>query len=474
MAASGHGRTASASKEGIVMTGSMLALTLGCCLQNPAVLGDRPQVLLNLERYRNNLRTAHIDFSTLDIIRDPRVYGPEQQRFFKHRTCRLSGRDIIWVDRGDEEGVVGRTVSGAPNPSRTNPVHVLRRGDGTWEHQEQTDRATTYDSDMPGMAPDLRALGTMYGPTVYDVADTLWRDPVPQPSPRTYEATAQDGLHIVTAKSDVGTIKWWIDPKRGWAPTRVALFRDGRVFSESRSVLKQFEGVWFPETVQYFAKGYKDGREPYKTVRVYSASWNDPEHPQHFTPEAIGIQKGMILRKKDSYGQELCSGFYNGQAFATPEEYAAQRKLASLAETVARGAELTEEEKWDLLTRDQNMFISHWEAYTAQFIQRYRLNSEQSDKGWAVLKSCQERANKYLSRHKAEFGEVQKEIGVLRDSASSEKTRRLAVSHERRRRLMQPIDDIFENQLKPRLDKLPTRAQRAAAEANAATQPAKP
>ena len=35
---------------------------------------------------------------------------------------------------------------------------------------------------------------------------------------------------------------------------------------------------------------------------------------------------------------------------------------------------------------------------------------------------------------------------------------------ERVRELRAPIDRIFEEQLKPRLDKLPTRAQRAAAE----------
>jgi len=51
---------------------------------------------------------------------------------------------------------------------------------------------------------------------------------------------------------------------------------------------------------------------------------------------------------------------------------------------------------------------------------------------------------------------------------------RAAAINELASKLAQPLEEIFERQLKPRLETLPTRKQRAAAEGSPETQPPRP
>lgn len=81
--------------------------------------------------------------------------------------------------------------------------------------------------------------------------------------------------------------------------------------------------------------------------------------------------------------------------------------------------------------------LTDWEQYTLDFIQRYRLDDEQSQKALAVLKECQQR------RHAIE-----------------------ALYKQRQDRKNEHIEWIFREVLKPRLKKLPTRRQRAEAESS--------
>ena len=97
-----------------------------------------------------------------------------------------------------------------------------------------------------------------------------------------------------------------------------------------------------------------------------------------------------------------------------------------------------------------------WTIYTEQFIERYQLNEEQKQKAFTILRHQQEARDRYLRRKSDEMAHVTK----LLTEAETEEER--AASLEAYQRLNAPVDRIFE-QLKERLDTLPTRAQRKAA-----------
>lgn len=97
-----------------------------------------------------------------------------------------------------------------------------------------------------------------------------------------------------------------------------------------------------------------------------------------------------------------------------------------------------------------------WTIYTERFIKRYQLNDEQKQKAFTILRHQQEARDRYLHRKAEEMAGVTK----LLTEAETEEAR--AASLEAYNRLNAPVDRIFQ-QLKDRLDTLPTRAQRKAA-----------
>jgi hypothetical protein len=116
-------------------------------------------------------------------------------------------------------------------------------------------------------------------------------------------------------------------------------------------------------------------------------------------------------------------------------------------------------------------FESQWEKYVREFIEKYKLNDEQSQKAYAVLEDCEAQANRYVQGRKGQIEQYDKQIEELKSSKDKEKSKKIAELTEKRNQLMSPIDRVFEKQLKPRLEKLPTRAQRRAAEAAAKKKP---
>jgi hypothetical protein len=97
-----------------------------------------------------------------------------------------------------------------------------------------------------------------------------------------------------------------------------------------------------------------------------------------------------------------------------------------------------------------------WTIYTEQFIERYELNDEQKQKAFTFLQRQQEARDRYLRRSADEMARVTK----LLTEAETEEAR--TASLEAYQRLNAPVDHLFE-QLKERLETLPTRAQRKAA-----------
>jgi cell division septum initiation protein DivIVA len=111
-------------------------------------------------------------------------------------------------------------------------------------------------------------------------------------------------------------------------------------------------------------------------------------------------------------------------------------------------------------------FESQWEAYVREFIQKYQLDEAQTQRANSILKDCQEQARRVFDKHKDDLERIDKKLQSLAETKEGpDKLKELNELNQQRAKLLAPIDEIFERQLKPRLDKLPTRAQRQAAEA---------
>ncbi len=109
-------------------------------------------------------------------------------------------------------------------------------------------------------------------------------------------------------------------------------------------------------------------------------------------------------------------------------------------------------------------FESQWDKYVEDFIAKYKLDSAQQQKARTILKECKDQAHRYLKGKKGSIERLDKLAEQLKKSKDKDKAKKLAEIEAQKRKLREPIDRIFERQLKPRLERLPTRAQRKAAE----------
>ncbi|MFQ5806826.1 MAG: hypothetical protein ACE5I3_10290 [Phycisphaerae bacterium] len=449
---------------------------------------QRPEALEKLEAYRAALQTGRVEWSIIDQVLD--VYAGET----RFRTSKFAGNDHILIERGNEEGVVVRTEDGAPSTvGGKRPVYILETGEQFWYRPEDPLQGATVYRQAPEVRDDIRSLGAAAGMARLDIHDLLWRDFAPNPSAWKFEEGHEADLHVVTVQKSAGTRTYWLDPERGWSPVRVRNEHDKYGWSESRSSLTKFDGVWFPEVVEIFSSRYKDGREPEKIIQVYSATFNRREHPQPLTPGDIGMEVGMDVRVRGADMELETFGKWDGEKVASFEEFADRLQKGELTEgpnftraVVQAEAKLTQQRlaaaradghvvavwtgpmtveqarKALLLTPSQ--FESLWEAYTKAFIKTYKLNEEQTQKALSILKSCQQQAHAHVSAHKSDFDRLDHGVKALTKLKGEQRAKAEAEIRRERERLLKPLNDVFEQQLKPRLDKLPTRAQRKAGE----------
>lgn len=104
-------------------------------------------------------------------------------------------------------------------------------------------------------------------------------------------------------------------------------------------------------------------------------------------------------------------------------------------------------------------FASEWERYVQEFIRKYALDDGQQQAAMKILRDCQDQANRYYQARKTQIEEAG--TAAANPAKPGEKT---AANKLDQAKLLEPISRIFEKQLKPRLEKIPTRAQRQAAE----------
>ena len=135
--------------------------------------------------------------------------------------------------------------------------------------------------------------------------------------------------------------------------------------------------------------------------------------------------------------------------------------------TPAQKAEMRADSRARMIRHYLHPHETLWERYVRGFIKRYRLNDQQSQKAWLLLLECQRRADALISRDRKKLVPLVNALLAAREAKDQQKVDRLSREF---RRLRKPVDDLFSKRLKPGLERLPTRAQRKAAEARARTE----
>ena len=433
----------------------------------------KPSALLAMEQARNAIVSGRVEWSILPNG------APEARRAF---VCRYAANgDTIFEERGDREGWTVTTPS--QGGVTKYPQVFMRNDDGLWYYQE-TSLGCSWWKNKPPHRPwpehfirpvkDVRWVGTSLGKNSLDANvgfAAVWDDK--HHKVVSWDQQELGERYLVTAYYDSGAVATWeINPDRGWNVER-ATFDVGPIHQEVLCNLKQYGNVWLPETTDYRLNG-----ETTATVRIESASLNQPGDAKQFTLTDIGMEAGMDISCQDSAEERAKRPTWNGDEVCSSDTWMADVKsgkrqwgprLMKLirGEPVERPYETEEQRRRRLLARAKmgvrsalNRHQCLWSKYVADFIERHELNEDQTHKAQAILSDCQAKAEQKTMHLRMRCAPLLTELDA-RGELKPDQQRRLDGLLGSVR---EAVDKIFTTQLKPRLERLPTRAQKEAAE----------
>lgn len=443
------------------------SLTLLAIADAPPATPEPPDALRRLDLGRKAIQTAQLDYRrTRWLRRDPDLADPNaltQWQAVSNYSLSKAGDDLLLVNRGDDEGVLLRDTHGARSILPQGVRRYVRDAGRLWAAEDGQRIANAFTADkVNNFMLDPRAIGVQASVWYTPLEDALYRDVRLNPPPRQYTESTEGDLRVVTAEAGNEVTRWWIDPRKGWNAVRVTFDRDGAQLAEARMTLREFDGIWFPAHCHYFVKGWKDGKEPVETLEIRSATFNRPDHARDFSPADIGVEVGTTLEQKDNDLTVVATGFYDGREFVEMQEYLRRRK----AETVSGAPDMAA--KAAALCEKNERWASDWERYVREFIARYQLDDAQQERAWLILRECQDRAERAMAKRKDTLDKALARLNAARAATEPERRGEIGALAELLDKLLQPLDAIFEEQLKPNLEKLPTRRQRAATQPAAA------
>lgn len=438
-------------------------------------LADQPpRALVELEQARSRIRHADITWERTDYRNSfvPGVAKSYRSAYSEHEVAYFADGTI--GDDTTPPGITGWTADG--DPVLESRYAHLTTATARWALETDHLTGTKWDDPRPDdRDQDVRLIGMMPQPILdADPATLLSR--LGEGHRREYHETIIDGLHVVECAfpGDQSKYVWYIDPAKGWNCVRSQAIVNGAVIAESVADYQSADGkVWFPTAVDYFGSSM----EPLVHIEVSSAKINTPDLPKTLTPEFIGFGSCMqvIHVAPDGKTGDIMKYVADGR-LATLSEYS--QLLADGKTTVdprivefdkkhkeISAAQRSSEEALERAAKAKLTAIpaDEWEAYTRDFINRFRLDTDQSQKAMLILLQCQQRRDAYLKSRERDFADLGRRLVLASDKEKTTVKERIEI-------LRRPVEEIFERQLKPRLDKLPTRKQRDAVE-HPATQP---
>ncbi|RMF83631.1 MAG: hypothetical protein D6744_04330 [Planctomycetota bacterium] len=449
---------------------------------------DKPPALVAMEEARKAI-TGRIEWQALP--------GGDAEKALSFVSRIAKNGDEIFEHRGDPEGWTLFTGQGALGISKYPQIYMRNR-EGYWYHQETgtgvsvwlesgAPPATEWSNPYPRKMKQVRAVGVTDRSDAVEYTrglSAIWDDA--QDEIQRWEQRREGGKYVVVAHRRSGaTTRWVIDPQRGWNAERIVSefpfpspTPDGRTKSTREAVctLERFGETWFPRRTDY----YRDG-ELLDSVVVRAARLNQPDDPPQFTPTDMGVESGMgvsVQNPTPEMGGHTPRK-WNGGAIVTSDQFYADLKAGKCdwgptfqrinrtgryespydTPEQRRAREIATARMASRLGQTRHKGL--WEEYVEQFIKKYDLNEEQTQQAHAVLAECQQEANRIRAKTAERWADFDALIEQARARSEAEKVQQLT---EKRDALLKPIEAIFERVLKPRLEKIPTRAQRRAAE----------
>ena len=421
-----------------------------------------PLALRMAEQYRRDIGALDATWRSV-TFRDPdsiiaQGFCADGSGITDHRfrtRCAWNG-DFATQYLGDPHGVLQYHDDGSPEVRGTSDGALIRKNGEVWTHLAGLSTACYWkDQNVEqwrcGQPPrDIRALGLVRR---FDLMKLLGVDDVVGAGHYAWsfeQETLEDGIEKVSALNEYGTrTTWFINPAKGWNPEKITRTDvHGRESVEMVADVQLHDGgIWFPQSAAF----YSSQGELVESIELESATFNDPQM-KRLLPDSIGIEPGThVFGQRGSLPPR--PHIWNGDAITTAEEWWAAVENG----TRQPGPSIiyAREHGTDHIVRDKTRAIgdlSLWEKYVAQFILRYKLDKDQQQKAWTIYRQCRSRAERYLSSRKQAIEELESRLRVAFTDAGL---------LSKRKALSAPIDEIFNRELKPRLDRLPTPAQRA-------------
>ncbi|HWP02964.1 MAG TPA: hypothetical protein VNL96_05880 [Gemmatimonadaceae bacterium] len=432
----------------------------------PGISGDeRPDALSRAVEARSSIRSALISGT---------------QRTPQHFT---GVRSFDAMAAGGEYGWTFGVTPGSESPTGADGLPsdqypgTFAIGEYTWAVRPGDIQSDAWPSNERPLI-DVRTLGLTASPVSGDAHDVVWRGHRQRMAPaRRYDARRDGAVHIVRAADGEVVTTWRIDANKGWNPVGVTLEMAGEVIAESRVELHQFGENWFPSRAEYFRKGYMSGREAAEVLEIHSAVFNDPSLPEFLTPGDIGVDVGhtILLRRvgqTESFGwdgRELVPSQEFNTRLVSGEVVLGRRFLENAARLTAMDRAWRESRR--SAPQPTTVSLSEWERYTLDFIARHGLSEEQRQVALRVLRRCQDEAAQVARGISGKLKTLDDEERAARSLPETVRSSKLVLLAQHRTKLLAPVESIFETRLKPGLEKIPTRAQKLAAEAARSRRP---
>ena len=444
--------------------------------ERAAQLAALPESLQRAIENRQRISTSVISYR-LEIHKDDVIVANYEEE-------RGGVGDAIVAFIGDDDGNISRSEDGKSIPNDAGAVlRTLDQSDQSWSllyPGAQVDARERVDDEIGLVNP--WSIG--FSPSMtHSPVEEVVLNPNLKFDEIEFREVEDDGLLHVTARDRYGQREWWIDPAKGWAPVRVR-FSEGAQWSESRITVGLVDGQWFPVAFTNYRSAAQNGQLPVQSFELKAGEFNRPTHRRKFTPADIGVEVGMSIDYRDREGVRKRL-FWDGTRAVTREEFSDRHARGELqfGPTVQAYYDAAEARRQadpvgalrQLLRatgRNPGERLSEWEQYVEDFIRRYRLDGEQAATARRILTDCQDMAKNMLMRAGTKWSELERRLELLLagDARLVEVSDLNAWLHDYMR-VLGRLNLIFERQLKPRLDKIPTRTQRDAVELDATKKP---
>lgn len=337
---------------------------------------------------------------------------------------------------------------------------------------------------------DIRSVGLWPGGKILqDWTTYLDRSGATGPAEYCVQQTAEGAIVQMRHQGHVDEItQWTLSAAHNYQPTKCELVYQGSIVRSTRvTYLTTPAGEQFMQGAESIGE---DGTL-ISRVSVNRARVNDPLLPSAFSPRDLGVGNGINIRFKRGHPRHnhgevfmYCDGdllspaqynecWLNGDVLPCKRVTDCVPMLLDEHRTILSRLGRSEPPLTDTVSAVKSdtagpapatqPSMGEWERYTRAFIDHYRLDDAQRQRALQVLRECQERAHTHMTRIQNEFELLSKREEAVKRDASATAAQGMEEITTARGELLKPIGLIFERELKPRLERLPTRAQRATA-----------